>query len=159
MTNGMAINALIVECIPLQGDLRLWSHSLLLEISKWSRSSWYWGGLHLEKNHLTKQGRSSPWLGAEPTTNFPPESASSVCCRYGFHPCFGDEIRYRGEESKAHFNFFNLIKMRGKNQISIRFCIFELVVQQLCDHVWVCESAPACVCQEALLSRRNTTVP
>lgn len=33
------------------------------------------GGLHLEKNHLTRQGRSSPWMRRERTHNSGSESA------------------------------------------------------------------------------------
>ena len=47
-------------------------------ISQWSLFDWYWGKSSAGRNHLTKQGRSSPWAGrGKATTSVSASSSSS----------------------------------------------------------------------------------
>lgn len=68
----MALNGLIyyVSWMPRwPRELWVYMQSVFLQvISWWSLFDWYWEKSSAGRNHLTKQGRSSPWTGRENVT-------------------------------------------------------------------------------------------
>lgn len=112
-----------------------------------------------KKNRLTKQGQSSPWLGVEsgPQT-FSLKKLHQFAAGTG--SIHGLEMRWDVEVRNHKKNTFTSpIWLKWKKLISIRLYNWISCQAAMWSCVSVCESAPACVLQEALLSHRITTRP